>query len=251
VSPRSRTALALVCLAGLAAPLLAPPLAAHAPAADRALWHTLAAQLCWGALAGFVALKLGGSVRERLGLSRGRLGPAPAVLAVFGTLALSGALQFGIESLALAPGSSLERLDAIARAAAPGNPWLVLMAFGVAPGFGEELLLRGALQRSLARGIGAWCVPVAALAFGALHLDPVHSPAAFGLGCYLGALAWLGGSTWIAIACHVANNCAAALGQTSPAVAATLPAPGSYGEAALWLAAAALALAGFARAVRS
>ncbi len=247
MQPRSRIALVLACLVGIAAPLGSGPLVAHAPAADRALWNTLALQLCWSGLAGLVALQLGGSVRDRLGLGRGRLAAAPGALAVLGTLAFSGALQFAIDALDLAPGSALERLDAIAGAAAPSNPWLLLLAFGLAPGLGEELLLRGALQCSLARGIGAWCVPVAALAFGALHLDPVHSPAAFALGCYLGALAWFGRSTWIAIACHIANNVAATLSQTTPALASALPAPGSWGGAALWVGAAGLALVAFER----
>lgn len=251
MNPRSRSALALLCLAGVAAPFAASPLAAHAPAADRALWHTLAVQLCWSGLAGLVALRLGGSVRDRLGLRRGSLAWVPVVLAGLGTLALSGAFQFAIDALGLVPGTSLERLDAIAEAAAPGKTWLVLLAFGVAPGIGEELLLRGALQRSLARGVGGWCVPIAALAFGALHLDPVHSPAVFGLGCYLGALAWFAQSTWIAIACHVLNNCVAALGRVSPAAAAGLPVPESWAEAALWAGAAGLALVAFWRGTRS
>ena len=247
---RPRRLLTLAGIAAVAAPLALPLLHRRGSAPDSVLWQTLAAQICWGGVALLFALLLGGSVREQLGLTRSRLSLAQLALCALGMLALSGALQFAVDALALAPGSSLEKLDSIARASAPESPWLVLIAFGIAPGFGEELLFRGAVQRSLARGIGRWCIPATALAFGALHSDPVQSPAAFVLGCYLGSLALLADSTWVAIACHVVNNCAAVLPQLLPSAGAGLPRPGSWLEAALWLAASALGLALIARSVR-
>jgi membrane protease YdiL (CAAX protease family) len=245
---RSRTAFGLVSLAAVAAPALAPWVA---PRAELPLWRMLAVQLFFAGIAGLIAWRLGGSLRERLGLVRGSLSAMPLALGVLGTLALSSALQFAVDALGLTPGSSLERLNAVAEAAAPSSPWLVLFAFGIAPGIAEELLCRGALQRSLSRAIGAGCVPVAALAFAALHVDLVQSPAAFVLGCYLGALAWFHQSTWLAIAGHLANNCAAALPQISPAVGAALPRPHSWAEAALWLIAAGLCLARVAQPPKS
>jgi membrane protease YdiL (CAAX protease family) len=245
VTSRSRTATALAALATLSAPFVAGALAAARPAAERALWQTLAVQVAWCGLAVGFAMLAGGALRERLGLARGKASAAGVALAAAGTLALSGALQFTANALALTPGSTLERLESVARAAAPSQPWLVLLAFGVAPGIGEELLFRGAIQRSLARALGAAGIPLAALAFGLLHLDPVHSPAAFVLGLYLGAVAWRADATWPAMACHVANNCAAALPSVAPAIA--LPQPESWPEAAVWLAAGASALAAFAR----
>ena len=243
---RQRSALTFAVLAAVGAPL-----ARSQPApADIVLWHTLAAQAAWCGLALLFALLSGGSVRERLGLTRGRLSAPLLALGALGTLALSGALQFAVDVLALAPGTSLERLDSIARLAAPESPWLVLAAFGLAPGFAEELLFRGAFQRSLANRIGGWCVPAAALAFGALHVDRVHSPAAFVLGCYLGALALLGDSTWLSIACHVANNCAALQPQLLPGASPALPRPDSWVEAAVWLACSCLSLALIGRRVR-
>jgi membrane protease YdiL (CAAX protease family) len=249
VPSRSRTAFALASFAAVAAPVFVPQLARGAPDAQLALWRTLSVQLCFAGLAGLIALRLGGSLRGRLGLVRGSPGAGPLALGVLGTLALSGALWFAVDALSLLPGTSLERLNAVAAAAA-SSPWLVLVAFGLAPGLAEELLCRGALQRSLAGPIGAWCVPLAALAFAGLHMDLVQSPAAFLLGCYLGALAWLRQTTWLAIACHLANNCAAALPQLSPTVGAVLPRPRTWGEAGVWLAVAGLSLAWVARASR-
>jgi membrane protease YdiL (CAAX protease family) len=242
---------ALALVAAVAAPVFVPQLARDAPPAELALWWILSAQLCFAGLAGLIALSLGGSLRERLGLVRGTLGAVPLALGVLGTLALSGALLFAVDTLALLPGTSLERLNAVAEAAAPSSPWLVLIAFGLAPAIAEELLCRGALQRSLAGAIGAWCVPIAALAFATLHMDLVQSPATFLLGCYLGTLAWLRQTTWLAIACHLANNCTAALPQVLPAVGAALPRPHAWGEAGMWLAVAGLSLAWVARSSRS
>ncbi|HEY8122446.1 MAG TPA: CPBP family intramembrane glutamic endopeptidase [Myxococcota bacterium] len=239
---RPRIALTLAGLAALAAPLLPLLARGQISASDAALWQTLATQLCWCGLALLFALQVGGSVRERLGLLRGGLSAPRLLLGALGTLALSGALQFAVDALGLLPGSSLERLDSLASASAPSSPWLALAALGIAPGLGEELLFRGAIQRSLGRALGAWCVPIAALAFAALHADPVQSPAAFALGCYLGALGWVAASSWLPIACHIANNCAALAPQLSSAASALLPRPGSWMQAAVWLVVSSLAL---------
>jgi membrane protease YdiL (CAAX protease family) len=234
VFPRSRTAAALAGVLGLAAPLCAAAFASFAPAADAALWRMLSVEAFFAGLALLLALRLGGSLRERLGLVRARVGPSVLVLGAIGTLALSGALRFAVDALALHAGGSLERLSDTAARAAPTSPLLVLAAFALAPPLGEELLCRGVLQRSLARAMGAWSIPAAALAFAVLHLDVVHSPAAFLLGAYLGALAWLAGSTWLAIACHFANNAVASL-ELFPAVSGAIRPPASWAEAAVAL----------------
>ncbi len=241
----SRIALALALVAALGAPLLPAWLGAGLEPAALTLWQTLAVQVSFCGIAGAFAVSLGGSAHDRLGLVRGRLSASGLGLAIGGTLALSGALQFAVDALALAPGTSLERLDTLVHAAAPQHAWLLVLAFCVAPGFGEELLFRGAIQRSLDRAVGAWCIPVAALAFGALHLDLVHSPAAFVLGCALGAVARRSGSTWAAIACHTANNLAATLPQLG--FGAALPQPRTWLGAAAWLALSGLFFAGAAR----
>ncbi len=245
----ARLAFALGAFIALGVPSVVRGLGGQLDASELALWRTVAMQLSFCGVACGFALWLGGGARKRLGLVRGRLSASGLLLAAAGTLALSGALQFAVDALALAPGTSLERLDTLVRSAAPRSAGLVLLAFCIAPSLGEELLFRGALQRSLERGIGGWCVPLAAIAFGTLHFDPVHSPAAFVLGCALGAAARSSGSTWTAVACHFANNCAATLPQLG--LAQALPEPGSWLGAAAWLATSGVFLAAAARKFRA
>jgi membrane protease YdiL (CAAX protease family) len=245
----ARPAFALAAFAALGAPFFVLALGARLDPTELALWRTIAMQLSFCGVACGFALSLGGGARERLGLVRGRLSAYGLLLAAVGTLALSGALQFAVDALALAPGTSLERLDELVRSAAPRRAGLALLAFCIAPSLGEELLFRGALQRSLERAMGGWCVPFAALAFGALHFDLVHSPAAFVLGCALGAVARSSRSTWTAIASHFANNCAASLPQLG--LSEALPSPGSWLGAAVWLAASGVLLAAAAREFRA
>jgi membrane protease YdiL (CAAX protease family) len=250
VAARSRTLLALCALAALPAPWLASLATRGAAPVEAALWQLLTGQLSFGALAVLVGLALGGPLRERLGLVRGRLGPGQLALGALGTLALSGALQFAVDALGLTPGSALEQLSDLASRGGPAEPLLALATFALAPALAEELLCRGVLQRSLERVLGRLSIPAAAVAFAALHLDPVHASAAFVLGCYLGALAWLGGTTWLPIACHFANNLAATLSQGFPAIGAALPRPQAWGDAAVWLFVASAALALTARFAR-
>jgi membrane protease YdiL (CAAX protease family) len=250
VAARSRTLVALVALCAVPAPWLASLAVRGAAPVESALWQLLAGQISFAALAVLVGLAQRGSLHDRLGLVRGRLGPAQLALGILGTLALSGALQFAVDALGLTPGSALERLGDLAAQGA-ARPGLLLAAFAVAPALAEELLCRGVLQRSLSRGLGALSIPAAALAFAALHLDPVHAPAAFALGCYLGALAWIGGTTWLPIACHFANNLAATLAQGFPAIGAAFPRPLAGRDAALWLVVACSALVLSARLARS
>ncbi len=244
MATRARAALgiALLAIAATCVGALELVSASLAPT-DRLLWRALAYQVSWSALAIAGAALLGGSLRDRLGMGPSRLGLDALAIGAVGTLALSAGLHFVLVSLELRTQGSLGRLDALVEQARPQSPWLVLIAFGIAPGFGEELLFRGLLQRGLALRFGAWGIPLAAAAFGLLHHDPIHSPAAFVLGCYLGALAFLARSTWAAVACHVANNTAAALqpllGGSNPG----LPQPTTWIEAGACLAVAALCIA--------
>ena len=94
------------------------------------------------------------------------------------------------------------------------------VAFGIAPGVAEELLCRGFIQRGLQRRFGpAVAVVLAAVLFGALHIEPIHSVTAATLGVYLGVVCWLADSVRPAIVCHAINNCvavaSAAFGRTS------------------------------------
>jgi membrane protease YdiL (CAAX protease family) len=225
VAPPHRTLLTFApLLVGIAALLGVGALGGRIAPAEAALWRIAALQFCWVGIATATAGWLGGSVRERLGF-------APLALGGVGLLALSGALEFAIAEAGLRGDGALARLDALVEAAGRERLALVLLATAVAPGFGEELLFRGLLQRGLARRAGAWAIPLAGLAFAVVHEDRVLSPAAFALGCYLGGLAWLTGSTWTAIVCHVANNATAS---AQSLLALPLPAPASQAGAIGW-----------------
>lgn len=149
-------------------------------------------------------------LRERLGLGPGRLSwPLVLSLAV-GTLALSHSLDALMELLELREHSALqdfaERLEGVRGITLV----LALLTIALAPGFAEELLCRGLVQRGLqARWGPGLGIPLAALFFGAIHLEPIHASFATGLGLYLGLAAYLDGSIRAAVVCHVANNAAA------------------------------------------
>ena len=163
---------------------------------------------------------------RRLGLGPGRLAGWSLAALCLGTVGLSHALDAAIDWAQLEDVGVLPELRA-ALEGARGAPLIVAwIAIAVGAGIGEEIFFRGWLQRGLARGLARFragphaAIALAALAFGALHMDPVQSPAAFALGLYLGAAAWLAGSTRAAVACHVVNNTAAVL---AAAWSATLP----------------------------
>lgn len=162
------------------------------------------------------------SLRDRLGLGKGRAGVGLVLLLGFGLLALSHAIDRSIGALDLREVSHLARLDAaIGTDLHASWPWL-LLGLGVFPGFGEEIFFRGCVQRGMRR----WFSKVAAIVatsilFGAFHGDLVHGVGAFVLGLYLGIVAEICGGTRPAIACHVINNLGAVTGMAIPLVPET------------------------------
>jgi membrane protease YdiL (CAAX protease family) len=234
-------------LIGLGVVLLLKP----APASpDTPLWGTLLTQAVWLLLAlGGAALSRPESIGARLGLGRGELGVSTSLVAMLGFVALSSALHQGLVSFGLRETGSLAQIDAVVREARARAPsfLLVLLALGIAPGFGEEMLFRGFIQRGLAPRLGAaWAVVLAAALFGLAHFDPVHSPLAFLLGAYLGIVTHLAGGIRTAILCHVANN---TLGILAPGlISITLPTEDARAVPSLLaLAGAALLYAGWRR----
>lgn len=145
-------------------------------------------------------------VAKALGIRRA---PWPAfVAAPIGILALgptSDALRRLMQTYAPAlTFGSLDSLDQIARSA---PVWLVAPLFALVPGIAEELLFRGAFQRSIRT---RWlAVILSGFLFAAYHTDPHHVIAVLPLGFYL---AWLGdrtGSVLVPITAHIANNATA------------------------------------------
>lgn len=84
---------------------------------------------------------------------------------------------------------------------------LVLPLLSLLPGISEELLFRGAFQRSISRA--AIAIPISALLFAAYHLDPHHVVAVVPLGLYLAWVAHRTQSTLVPIFAHVTNNATA------------------------------------------
>jgi membrane protease YdiL (CAAX protease family) len=228
---------ALAASAGAATCALAPE--GSAGRTEEVAIGGLGFELFLGLLALAGAALSAAPVRERLGLSKGRLSAGQLALLVLGTLALSHALDAVIDLARLGEGGSLAELDAALAGARGRALWLALLGLGLAPGVAEELLCRGFVQRGLLPSLGApAAVTVAALFFGALHVDPVHAGFAAVLGLYLGTLSHLAGSLRPAIACHAANNlCAVAMAAFLPALevppAASIGLGGGFALAAL------------------
>jgi membrane protease YdiL (CAAX protease family) len=141
--------------------------------------------------------------REALGV---RGAPWPAfVAAPIGILAL-GPTSDGLRRLMqhYAPDFTLGTLEGL-EAIVHGAPlWMVAPLFAFVPGIAEEVLFRGAFQRSIQT---RWLAIVLSGFFFALyHTDPHHVVAVLPLGFYL---AWLGDRTnslLVPITAHVVNN---------------------------------------------
>jgi membrane protease YdiL (CAAX protease family) len=194
------------------------------------LWGSLFTQAAWILLAFYgAALARPPGLGDRLGLGRGELPTSTSLVLVLGFVALSGGLHQGLVSLELRETGALAEIDQVVREARtrPSSLLLAFLALGIAPGFGEEILFRGFLQRGLVPRIGAfWGVMLAAAIFGLAHFDPIHTSLAFFLGAYLGVAAHLAGSIRPAILCHVVNN---TLGIVGPAlIPSGFPAGGAW-----------------------
>jgi membrane protease YdiL (CAAX protease family) len=88
-------------------------------------------------------------------------------------------------------------------------------ALALLPGFSEELMFRGLLQRAAGTGIRA--IAISACAFAAFHIDPHHVVGVLPLGVFL---AWAGSrcGTWVTIFAHVVNNTLAIVAAKSEAL---------------------------------
>ncbi len=227
---------ALVCLFACVAlgALLAIP-----DSADAA--ESFSDELGFGVFLGMLALALAArsplGLTARLGLGPSRFSWGALVLAILGTLCLSFALDGVYRIFEPQPSNLVTQFEAQLAGLRGRSLALALLSFALAPGVAEELLCRGLLQRGLEIRYGATAaIVLAALFFGALHLDPIYSCVAAVLGLYLGGIAYLAGSVRPSIACHVANNAVAVVG------AAVVP---EFGPAAAsWIAFAAIASLG-------
>ena len=197
-------------------------------------------------LAGLPPETQGGAAR-RLGLGRSRVAVGVSLALACGTLCLSNVAETLIALLGADQVGTLAEIANALEGTRGVGLVLALISIGLVAGVSEELFFRGLVQRALerrlagVRGGALVAVLAASSAFALAHWDPVHSPAAFVLGLYLGAVAQLTGSVRPAIACHVINNLGAVL---SASFGIDVPAwAGLLLAGQLALAAAALALA--------
>ncbi|MCG3128545.1 MAG: hypothetical protein CHACPFDD_03434 [Phycisphaerae bacterium] len=84
---------------------------------------------------------------------------------------------------------------------------LLVIVISLAPGFCEELFLRGLLQRRLLANAGPpTAIAVSTLLFSLFHVDPHTVAFAAPIGAFLGIIAWRCGSVWPGVLCHAAVN---------------------------------------------
>jgi membrane protease YdiL (CAAX protease family) len=145
--------------------------------------------------------------RERLGLTRGRATPAAYVVTVLGTLALAQTL----DSIATLTGPhhslALESIASAVHGARGARLVAAVLVIGGMAGAAEELFFRGFMLTRLAERWRPWVsVLVTGVLFGLMHLDPVQSILAFGLGLWLGHCALRGKSVLPAALAHATNN---------------------------------------------
>ncbi len=236
---RSTTRLgAALALAGLA--LRSAAARGDASALRGIALSTLSLELLLAAAALLIAGASRSSPRASLGLLPFRGGALRVCAAAAGTIGLSAALDGMLERSQLRDASVLARVDALLAAGSSADLGFALAGLVLAPALAEELLCRGIVQRELARRAPpAAAVLGSSLCFGALHLEWIQGSAAALLGIYLGIVAWRFGSSWPAIACHLANNAVAVL-------SAFFALPLDSSRTPVWLAGLAVAAAGIA-----
>lgn len=155
-----------------------------------------------------VAAKLIGSdVADTLGL-RQLPHPMTFLLAPLGILALGPTSDVLVEfARRVAPDATVGSLGQIESLVGMASVPALLPFLAFCPGFGEEILFRGFIQRAI--GKGALAITVSAVTFTLIHFDPHHVIGVLPLGFYLAWVAARTESTWVTIVAHVVNNSAA------------------------------------------
>lgn len=154
----------------------------------------------------------GPGVFERLGLGPSRIPWGTSLVLVGGTLLLSFALNGVYELAGFGDEGAFAQFESDLAGVGGWTVVGAIVCFGLAPGFAEEMFCRGLIQRGLHNRVGpAAAVGLAALVFGALHVEPIYAVLTTVLGAYLGVITLIGGSIRPAILCHGANNLVAIL----------------------------------------
>jgi membrane protease YdiL (CAAX protease family) len=101
----------------------------------------------------------------------------------------------------------MEMFTEMARSASGVVAVLNVVLLSVVPGFVEESLFRGYVQRRLLeRWTPLAAVVVSAAFFAAAHFDPQHVIGIVPVGLWLGVIAWRSGAVWPGIICHASMN---------------------------------------------
>ena len=158
--------------------------------------------------------------REALGFRPAK--PALFVAAVVGIAALGPVSDLLVRLYdARFPGHSMDNLALLVGIARREPWWIAVPLLALVPGLGEEVFFRGLVLRSIRR---PWlAIPISALGFAAIHLDPPHVVGVIPLGFYLAYVAYRADSTWVTIVAHAANN-------TIAVIAAKTGLPGSAAD---------------------
>ncbi|MEX0613170.1 MAG: CPBP family intramembrane glutamic endopeptidase [Pirellulales bacterium] len=145
-------------------------------------------------------------VRQRLGLVRPRLpwwGNLAVMLGTSLPFGIGVAAAYGLATV-IPPDPSVERLYR-AMTLPIAVPFVLFIA--LAPGFMEELLFRGYMQRRLLERWSAWpAILVTSLLFAILHITPHAIAVALPVGIWFGVVAWRTGSVWPGILGHAFVN---------------------------------------------
>jgi membrane protease YdiL (CAAX protease family) len=124
-----------------------------------------------------------------------------------GLLGLTIACGEATELLGLSRGDVMNAMTEEMRAPSAARLALSLLAIGLAPALAEETFFRGLLQPRLVAAWGPWGgVAGSAVAFGLIHVDPVHATLAFVAGLFLGFASQRLGGIRPTMAAHAVNN---------------------------------------------
>lgn len=145
-------------------------------------------------------------IRERVGLVDSGLSNTQWLAVGFGSLAPAavGIVLAQLLALVLAPDETASKLFA-EMPVLMVVPWILFIA--LAPGFGEEILFRGYVQRRLLKRWSPWLsIVVSSAIFALIHFMPLTVVFAFPIGVWFGCVAWKTGSIWPTILGHALIN---------------------------------------------
>lgn len=144
------------------------------------------------------------SFREGLGFRGAH--PLAFVLGPIGILTLGPLSDLLVRGMTMVfPDSGMGALEQIQKLIEAHSFLALFPLIALVPGFTEEIMFRGLVQRSLGN-VGTKAIVISALTFSFFHLDPHHVAGVLPLGFYLAWLAARTGSLWVTIVTHAANN---------------------------------------------